>query len=113
MTVWHRYKKYYGGESGGKHSITAVGLRKGRVVSVGHNQYLKTHPLQKACAEAVGQPERQYLHAEIDCIIKAKQPIDTLVVFRYNAKGELRKAAPCPICQIAINQAGIKQVIHS
>lgn len=107
-----RYRRYVR-DSGGTHRLTAIGLNRGVVVSVGHNQYLKTHPRQKELAEAVGQPERQYLHAEIDCIVKSRKPIDTLIVVRYNSKGEAVNAKPCAICQLAIKQAGIKTVIHS
>lgn len=107
-----KYRKFVR-DSGGKHNVTAIGLKRGRVVSIGHNQYLKTHPVQKAHAEAVGQPQRLYLHAEIDCLIKSKTKLDTLIVFRYNKKGELSKAKPCSICQRAIQSVGIKQVIHS
>lgn len=108
----NKYKRYVR-PSGGKHSVTAIGLYKGSIVSIGHNQYLKTHPKQKAYAEAVGESDRQYLHAEIDCLIRARKPIDTLIVVRYNAVGNAVNAKPCKICQLAIQQAGIKKVIHS
>ena len=109
-----RFDKYFDGmDSKGKHNIVAIGLNRGVVVSVGYNQYLKTHPRQKALAEAVGQPERQYLHAEIDCIIKSRQPIDTLFVMRRNGQGRYRNAKPCAICDLAVKQANIKTVLHT
>lgn len=111
-TNFLKYRKFVR-DSGGKHTVTAIGLKRGRVVSIGHNQYLKTHPVQKAHAEAVGQPQRQYLHAEIDCLVRARSNIDTLLVFRFAKDGTIRNAKPCPICSLAIERAGIKQVIHS
>ena len=100
-------------ESGGKHTIVALGFAKGQLVSIGRNDYRKTHPTQQRYAVLVDQPERIYLHAEIAAIIRAKCQLDELFVFRVNHKGQYVNAKPCKICQAAIDEAGIRRVHHS
>lgn len=98
-----------------KHSITAIAYTKsGRIISIGHNSYIKTHPLQASLASSVGHPHKIYLHAEIDAIIKARgEHIHTLKIFRLGKSGKYLNAAPCPICQHAIQLYGINHVIHT
>lgn len=98
-----------------RHSITAIAHdSRGRVISIGHNSYVKTHPLQASLAQKCGQPQKIYLHAEIDAIIKAKRvKIHTLKIFRIGKNGQYLNAAPCAICQSAIKQVKIKYVIHT
>lgn len=88
--------------------------KRGRVISVGRNSYIKTHPLQKYFAEKVGKPECEFLHAEIDAILKAKgKAIHTLVVERFNKEGLPLSAAPCPICLEAAKAYGIINLRHT
>ena len=59
-------------------------------------------------------PDRVFLHAEIAAIIRAKgKAIHKIVVKRYDKSGRLMLAKPCPVCQLAIKEAGIKVVVHS
>ena len=88
--------------------------KKGRLLSVGTNSYQKTHPYQKHCALAVGHSFKEYLHAEICAILRAKdQPIYKITVERYNKNGEPMLAKPCPICQYAINAHCITKVEYT
>lgn len=98
-----------------KHSITAIAYdRKGKIISYGHNSYVKTHPLQASLAPTVGLHHKIYLHAEIDAIIRAKgEHIHTLKIFRLGKSGKYLNAAPCPICSHAIKLYGIKHVEHT
>lgn len=98
-----------------KHSITAIAYdAKNKIISIGQNSYVKTHPLQASIAASVGQPKKIYLHAELDAIIKAKGiPIHTLKIFRIGKSGQYLNAAPCVICRSAIKQFGITHVIHT
>lgn len=92
----------------------AVTLRKGRIVSIGFNSYTKTHPEQKRYAALAGQPNREYLHAELAALLRAPRDADTLVVVRINKAGEPVNAKPCPVCAIAINHFNpTLRVIHS
>ena len=88
--------------------------KRGQLLSVGFNSYTKTHPLQKWFAGLAGMNDKQYLHAEIDAILRAKgSKIHRIVVERYGKDGHPRLAAPCPICQLAIAAFGIKIVEHT
>jgi deoxycytidylate deaminase len=98
--------------SEGKIKVGAIVFNKrGRILSIGNNRYLKTHPLQKKCAEKADAPSKVYLHAEIDALVKCKsESAYGISVARVNSKGEVRLAKPCKICQIAIKEAKIKLV---
>lgn len=96
--------------------ITAIIYdKRGKVLSIGKNSYVKTHPLQNHHACKVGLPDKQFLHAEIHAIVKCKQlqKAHKIVVMRYDSKGAPRTAKPCPVCQSAIEAAGIKFVEHT
>lgn len=96
-----------------KQSITAIIFdKKGRVVSMGQNSYIKTHPKQAKYAKAVGLPEKQFLHAEIAAIIKCRDlsRAHKILVTRIDRKGRTALAKPCPVCESAIKEAGIKNV---
>lgn len=77
--------------------------KKGRVLAESENSYTKTHPTQKNYATKVGTPYKEYLHAEIAAIIRAKGKGVHLYVARVDASGAPVTAKPCPICQHAID----------
>lgn len=98
-----------------KHLILAKCFdKKGNLLSVAHNSYEKTHPLQKQFAVRAGQPYREYLHAEMLAMIRAKgKPIYKLTIERYDAKGNPMLAAPCEVCVAAIKEFQVKQVFYT
>lgn len=89
--------------------------RKGNLLSVGRNSYVKTHPLQAKAAKACGFEKRIYLHAEVAAIVKIKEWEDAfkIKVLRFGANGVPLNAAPCPICRHVIKQTGIKRIEHT
>lgn len=89
--------------------------KRGRVLSVGKNSYVKTHPYQAKCARNVGLPDQQFLHAEIHAIVRCKQlhRAHRIVVMRFDKSGKPKNAKPCPVCESAIAAAGIKIVEHT
>ena len=89
--------------------------KRGKVLSIGKNSYVKTHPLQYTHACAVGLPEKKFLHAEIHAIALCKQlsRAHRIVVMRFDKEGEPLNAEPCPVCCSAIRAAGIKIVEHT
>lgn len=89
--------------------------KRGRVLSIGKNSYIKTHPYQAECAKKVGLPEKQFLHAEIHAILRCRnlKRAHRIVVSRFGASGEPKTAKPCPVCVSAIHAAGIKIVEHT
>lgn len=94
-------------------SVTAIIYdKRGRVLSVGQNSYVKTHPLQAAYARRAGEPYKVYLHAEIHAITRCPDlsKAHKIAVFRFDEEGSPADAEPCKICQSAITGAGIKYV---
>lgn len=88
--------------------------KRGRLLSVGINSYRKTHPLQKHFATLVGHEYKEYLHAEIQAILRAKdQPIYKITVERYNKDGQPMLAKPCKICELAIKSFNIQKVEYT
>lgn len=100
----------------GKQALTAIIYdKRGRVVSVGENSYVKTHPLQALHAQKTGQPEKQFLHAEIHAIARCKDLSRAYKIFvsRWDKKGKPMLAKPCVVCMSAINAAGIELIEHT
>lgn len=99
-----------------KHVLTAVIYdRKGRVLSIGQNSYLKTHPKQKELSIKAGYPQKEFIHAETAAILKVKDLSKAyrIRVTRIGRSGELLLAAPCPICLSYILASGIRVIEHS
>jgi hypothetical protein len=93
--------------------ITAVIYdKKGRIISIGKNSYVKTHPKQALHAARVGRPEKIFLHAEMDAIIRCRNLSKAyrIVVSRVSKRGKYVNAKPCPVCESAITESGIKHV---
>lgn len=99
-----------------RQSITAIIYdKRGRILSIGKNSYVKTHPLQAKFARGCKEEHKIYLHAEIHAITRCMDldRAHKMLVTRYNKHGEPMNAAPCPICQAAIKQTKIKIVEHT
>lgn len=99
-----------------KHALTAIIYdKRGRVLSVGQNSYVKTHPLMAKYANKCGEPFKQFLHAEVHAILKCKDLSKAYKIFvsRYGRTGNPLNAKPCPICMQAIKEAGIEIIEHT
>jgi tRNA(Arg) A34 adenosine deaminase TadA len=97
-----------------KQAITAqVYDRRGRLLSTGKNSYSKTHPRQAALGAKVGQPLRIFLHAEISALIRCRGEPYKIKITRLDAAGLPRLAKPCPICELAIQEAGVQVVEYT
>jgi tRNA(Arg) A34 adenosine deaminase TadA len=100
----------------GKQVLTALLFdKKGKLLSIGRNNYLKTHPLQAQCARQVGEPERIFLHAEIDALVRLKDwsRAYKIVITRHTKDGLPALAKPCKACLHALSLAGIKHIEHT
>ncbi len=87
--------------------------KKNKIVAEAENSFTKTHPLQLKYAMACGMPFKAFLHAEILAIIRAKGKGHKIVVERFNKAGEPVLAKPCPICMMAIQEAGISRIEYT
>lgn len=99
-----------------RHQVTAVIYdKRGRVLSIGQNSYVKTHPLQKKFAVQTGQPYKQALHAEVAAIVKCRnlEKAKSIKIFRFNKDGTAALAKPCCICESAIKASGIEIIEHT
>ena len=96
-----------------KKQVGALLLNKNKVIVSATNLETKSHPLQAKFAERVGLGEKIYLHAEIAALVKCRDEADTVIVARINPQGKLRMARPCPICQLALKEAGITHVHYT
>lgn len=97
-----------------RQAITAtITDKRGRVLSIGQNSYRKTHTMQAKWANRAGQPEKQFLHAEIAALVKCRGVPFKIKIERKDKAGNYKLAKPCPICELAIREAGIKFVEYS
>ena len=99
-----------------KQHLTAIIYdKKGRVLSIGKNNYIKSHPLQARHAERAGMNDKIFLHAEISAIIRCRDldRAHRIFVSRCDLHGRPMLAKPCPVCVSAITAAGIKIVEHT
>lgn len=98
-----------------RQNITAIIRdKRGRVMSVGKNNYVKTHPLMFKLGKKHNLQEKVFLHAEVDAIIKCLN-IDKahrIEIFRVNSLGKYMPSKPCPICRSAIESTPIKEIFY-
>lgn len=95
-----------------RQELTAIAYdKRGRIISIGTNSYVLTHPLQARYARKSGSPDAVYIHAEIDAIVRARgKPIHRIFVSRMDGNGNYVMAKPCKACQLAIKDFNIKYV---
>jgi len=94
-------------------NITAIiYTKRGKVLAIGKNSYIRTSRLQRFHATKVGRPLATYCHAEIHAIQQCTDlsKAHRIEVTRRLANGKTGLAKPCKICDSAIKAAGIKVV---
>lgn len=96
-----------------KKKVGALLLNKNKVITTATNLESKSHPLQATFAFRAGLPEKIYLHAEISALVRCKEDCDTIVVARVNNQGKLRNSRPCPICTLALKEAGVHNIHYT
>ena len=91
--------------------VGATIVKRKSVISCGHNYSHKSakklHPRFQKWPNSV--------HAEVDCIIKARQDLTgtTMYVVRINNHGQLMNSKPCKCCSMYLKHVGIKRVYYS
>ncbi len=101
-------------------NITAIIYdKRGNVLSIGKNSYVKTHPMQAKYAKMAG-PEYAahnyaFLHAEVAAIVRCSDlnRAHRIVVTRIRRDGSFGSACPCAACAIAISKTNIKVIEHT
>jgi tRNA(Arg) A34 adenosine deaminase TadA len=87
---------------------------KRKVIGVGTNSYNKSHPLQSHFAKIAGEPHREYLHAEIQALIRCKDKIPySISIERYDSEGNPALAKPCKVCTAALKAYGVKVIEYT
>ena len=95
------------------HITATIFDKKGKIISFSENSYTKTHPKQAHYANRVGLHHKTFLHAEIAALVKCRKQGYKIKIERYGKKGQPLNARPCPICELAIKEAGIKFVEYT
>lgn len=99
-----------------KHHVQATIFdRAGNVLSRASNNYTKSHPIQARFADAAGQPERIFLHAELSALIKLQDCHKPYRIFveRYTKDGKPALAQPCAVCWAALEHWKIRVVQYT
>ena len=99
-----------------RQDITAIIYdKRGRVLSIGKNSYIKTHPMMADLAHKCGDPHKVFLHAEVAAIVRCPDLTKAyrMLVTRYGKDGAEKLAKPCKICATAIESTPIKIVEHT
>lgn len=94
-----------------KYRLGSCILVNRKVVSIGFNQMLRTHPLVRK------YDEFKAIHAEVSAILRLKNKDllngSTLVVYRETKNGTQELAKPCEVCQRIMKDFGISEVYYS
>lgn len=98
--LWKSIERAKLHDSGGRVSVYAYCLdKRGRIVSHAGNSYTKSSVVQKRISEKLGFPEKCFLHAELNAILRARgAAISTLVVARVDKQGNVKDGKPCCVC---------------
>lgn len=101
------------------HKIGCVVVKGHRIISSGHNNKYKCHPLQaKLDTEKYEEQCPGKLHAEIMALVplinsKVNLKGCSIFVYRQHKNGTLAMARPCSSCQKVIKELGIKKVFYT
>lgn len=88
--------------------------KRGKIISECSNSYVKTSPKQAFYAKRVGLDSKVFLHSEVRAICLAKgKKIHKLIIARVDSQNNPVLAKPCPICELALRDAGILSVEYT
>lgn len=84
--------------------VGAVVVDGSRIVGVGTNNMVKSHPLYYPAN----------IHAELSAILNSSTTAGcSIYIVRILKNGERANAKPCPRCEALIKQVGIRKVVFS
>lgn len=97
--------------------IAMVVTKNGRVISIGHNSFIRTSPIQKYWATKVNKPYKEYIHAEIMALHRipytARSKAYAIYVYRFDRNHRPANAKPCTVCSAAIRHFNINHVYYT
>lgn len=102
--------------------VGSILLKKKRIIAAACNYDKKTHPIQKQYAHLAScihnnseLSKKIFLHSEILCLIRAREPFDTIITARVGGHGgtQLRNSRPCPLCSLFLKHHGVKKIHYS
>jgi len=85
--------------------------KKGHILASGGNSYTRTHPRMAYYSAKFNDFNKIYLHAEIASIVACNKKPYAIYIARVDKKGNSLPCNPCPICKLAILDAGITKII--
>jgi deoxycytidylate deaminase len=95
-------------KSPSRYKLGCVIVNKKQIVALGFNDMAKTHPKVPL--------RHKTLHAELHALIGTSWRDTkgcTAYVYREDRTGKKANAKPCPMCELALRQAGIKFVYYT
>ena len=96
------------------HITATIFDKRGMIISRAVNSYHKTHTRQAFYAKRLGLHDKIFLHAEIAALVKCRSGVPYRIkIERYDKNGNPMLAKPCPICELAIKEAGIHVVEYT
>jgi deoxycytidylate deaminase len=93
--------------------ISATLDKRNRIISIGENSSIKTHPMMLHYSTKSKRANKIYLHAEISAMVKSQRLVHKLIVIRIDHNGQFALAKPCPLCQMALSDAKITKVYYT
>ena len=95
--------------------ISTSFCKRGRPITTQLNSYHRSHTLQAYFSKRAGLHEsRIYLHSELATLIKSKNnEVYSLLVQRFDAKGNPKDARPCLSCIEAMKAWGVVKVRYT
>ena len=90
-----------------KHKLGCVVVKKNEVIGLGFNKF-KTHPKSKH--------PFQMIHAELDATLGINREVLSgaeVYVYRETKDGAQAIAKPCPYCEAALREVGVKKVYYT
>jgi len=100
-----------------KYSLTAIIKdKKNKIISIGKNSYIKTHPKMVKLANKIGKynSRKVFIHAEIDAIIKCNNLDKAYTIEIYRVDKSQTKylcSRPCILCSYGIAETPIKKIL--
>lgn len=101
-----------------QYKLGAVVVFKHQVISVGSNNFHKSHPKQVELNKLRFDADcKNSIHAELAALLPVINKYDlstaTIYVYREHANGTLAMARPCKGCMSLIRGCGIKKVYYT